>query len=172
MDEALHGEPEDRLLAADGVTAGHRAAGLAHDLGAADDRMAAIASLRQALGEGGDVERHHHPAAHGEHVAAGVGGGDGTEVGRVVDERREEVGRRHDGEVVADPVDGGVVERRQADEQRRVGAGRPGRGRAGSAARRPTSPRSHRRAVHSVSLRSGRRRRSCAEPTVDTRTCT
>ena len=48
-----------------------------------------------ALGEGGDVQREHDPPAHGEHVAARVGGGDGAEVGRVVDERREEVGRRH-----------------------------------------------------------------------------
>ena len=78
---------------------------------------------REVLGEGGDVERQHDPPAHGEHVAAGVGGGDGAEVGGVVDERREEVGRRHEGDVVGEPVDGGVVERRQPDEQRRVGAG-------------------------------------------------
>ena len=76
---------------------------------------------REPLGEGRDVQRGRHPAAHGEHVAARVGGGDGAEVGRVVDERREEVGRGHDGDVVADSVDGGVVEGSQADEERVVG---------------------------------------------------
>ena len=81
-----------------------------------------MARERQSLGEGRDVQRRRDPPAHGEHVAARVGGGDGAEVGRVVDERREEVGRGHHGDVVADAVHGGVVERRQPDEQRRGSA--------------------------------------------------
>ena len=87
--------------------------------GGLEDRRDRLA--REVLGEGGDVDRHHDPPAHREHVAAGVGGGDRTEVGRMVDERREEVGGRHDRDVVAHAVDGGVVERGEADEQRRVG---------------------------------------------------
>ena len=50
VDEALHGEPEDRLLAADGVAAGHHAAGLAHDL-RGGDRIAAMASCGRRSGK-------------------------------------------------------------------------------------------------------------------------
>ena len=92
----------------------------AHDLGGGRED-GADRLHRHALGEGRDVEGQHDPPAHGEHVAAGVGGGDGAEVGRVVDEGREEVGGRDQREVVADAVDGGVVERRQA---RRAARGR------------------------------------------------
>ena len=99
---------------------------------------------RHALGERGDVEGEHDPAAHGEHVAARVGGGDGAEVRRVVDERREEVGRRHERDVVAQPVDRGVVERRQADEQVAVGRRPRAPSPARRAATRPTSRRSRR----------------------------
>ena len=132
VDEALHGEPEDRLLRADGVAAGDHTAGVGHDLGGGgqDGRDGLD---RQLLGEGGDVEREDDRPAHGEHVAAGVGRGDGAEVGGIVDERREEVGGRHEGQVVGQPEDGGVVERRQADEQpggRRAGEVAHERGRA------------------------------------------
>ena len=79
--------------------------------------MAAIGLGRHPLREGGHVQGEHHPAAHGEDIRAGVGRRDGTEVGGVVDQRREEVGRRDEGEVVAQAVYGGVVERRQPDQQ-------------------------------------------------------
>ncbi|NDE58461.1 MAG: hypothetical protein EB010_03440, partial [Acidimicrobiia bacterium] len=42
------------------------------------------------LGERRDVDGHHHAPAHGEHVAARVRGGDGSEIGGVVDERLTE----------------------------------------------------------------------------------
>ena len=120
--------------------------GLGHDgAGGGEDRL--DGRDRQPLGEGRDVEREDDPRAHGEHVAAGVGGGDGAEVGRVVDERREEVGRRDHGQVVGQPVHGGVVERRQAHEEGGVRGRRqvPDQGRqrcrpplgGASAARRP-----------------------------------
>ena len=76
---------------------------------------------REVLGEGGDIERQQNPAAHGEHVAARVGGRDGPEVGRVVDERREEVGRRDQGRIRAEPVHGRVVEGGQPEQQVRIG---------------------------------------------------
>ena len=84
-----------------------------------EDRRDRVA--REVLGERGDVHRHGDPPAHREHVAARVGGGDGAEVRRVIDERREEVGRRHQRDVVGEPVDRRVVERSEPDEQRRVG---------------------------------------------------
>ena len=153
--DTLHGEPEDRLGVADRVPAGDRAAGLGDDRGGGvEDRGDRLA--REVLGEGGDVDRQHDPPAHREHVAAGVGRGDRAEVGRVVDERREEVGGRHEGDVVADAVDGGVVERRQADEQRRVGRRREVGDEVRRAAPRPT----WRRTRRTTSTRSAAGRRT------------
>ena len=121
VDDALHGEPEDGFRVADRVAACHRAPGLGDDdrRGVEDRRHRPTGEV---LGEGGDVDRQHHPAAHGEHVAAGVGRGDGAVVAGVVDQRREEVGRRDERRVLVDPVDRCVVEGRQA---RRAAPGRP-----------------------------------------------
>ena len=76
---------------------------------------------RQVLGERGDREGEQDPATHREDVGEGVGRGDLAERARVVDERREEVERADDREVVADPVGGGVVGRVEPRDQRRVG---------------------------------------------------
>ena len=101
MHETLHRETEDRLLASDGVAARDHAAGRDDDLGRGG-QDGADGLDRHPLGERGDVERHDHPPAHGEHVAARVRGGDRAEVGRIVDERREEVGGRDEREIVAE----------------------------------------------------------------------
>ena len=124
-------QPVLRLRVADGVAAGERAAGLA-DLGrgAGEDLGQHVA--RQVLGEGRDRQREQDPAAHREDVGQGVGRGDLAERPRVVDERREEVERADDREVVADAVDGGVVGRVEAGDQ--VGAGA-----AAASAPRPAS---------------------------------
>ena len=116
MHQALDGKTEDRLVGADGVAARHDAAGLGHHRrGGTEDGAHHLD--RQPLREGRDVEREHDPPSHGEDVAARVRGGDGTEVGRIVDEWREEVRGRHDRGVRAQAVNRGVVERRQTDEQ-------------------------------------------------------
>ena len=116
MNQALHGKPVDRLRVADRVAPGDSAAGFRDNLGAGfEDRRDRLA--REVLGKGGDVDRQHDPAAHGEDVAARVGGRDRPEVGRIVDERREEVGGRHQRDVVAHLVDRGVVERGEPDHQ-------------------------------------------------------
>ena len=118
--DALHGQPEDRLGVADRVAAGNGAARLGHhSRGRFEDRRDRVA--REVLGERGDVHRNGNTPAHGEHVAARVRGGNGAEVRRVVDEWREEVGRRHESDVVGEPVDRRIVERSEPDEQRRVG---------------------------------------------------
>ena len=119
MDEALHREAEDRFLGPDRVAAADHAAGLGDDVcrGAEDggDRLD-----RHALGERRDVEGERDRATHREDVTACVRRGDGSEVGRIVDQGREEVRGRHDREVVAHLVDSGVVERGQPDDERRV----------------------------------------------------
>ena len=125
MGGADHREAVLGLGIADRVAAGERAARLAH-LGrrAREDLGHDVA--RQVLGEGRDRQREQHPAAHREDVRQRVRGGDLAEGPRVVHERREEVERADDREVVAHPVDRRVV----------------GRGRGRRAARRARRPRS------------------------------
>ena len=76
-----------------------------------------------------------------------VGRGDRAEVERVVDDRHEEVGRRDDRLVLVELVDGRVVRRLDADQQRRRQRRPARRGRGSPAARRARScSRSRRRA--------------------------
>ena len=116
-------QPVLGLGVADRVAAGERAAGLA-DLGrgAAEDLGEDVA--RQVLGERRDRQREQDPAAHREDVGQGVGRRDLAERPRVVDERREEVERADDREVVADAVGGGVVGRVQPGDQGGIGVRR------------------------------------------------
>ena len=71
----------------------------------------------QVFGERRDRQREQHPAAHREDVGQRIGRGDLAVGPRVVDERREEVERPDDREVVADAVGGGVIGRLQAGDQ-------------------------------------------------------
>ena len=125
MHEALDGQPEDRLLGTDGVATCDHSTGLGHHGGGGSEN-GADGLDGHALREGGDVEGEGDAGAHGEHVAAGVGRRHGPEVGRVVDQRGEEVGGGDHREVVAHAVDGGVVERSESDEQRLVHRSRQG----------------------------------------------
>jgi hypothetical protein len=121
VDDALDGEAEDGLVRADGVAAGHSPPGLRHGLGRGlEDGGHRLPG--QGLREGGQVQGHRHPRPHGEHVGAGVGRRHRAEVGGVVDQRGEEVGGGHERDVVGDPVDGGIVERGQPDEEVGVAA--------------------------------------------------
>ena len=118
------------------MTAGDHTAGFGDDLGRRGED-GADGLDRKPLGECGDVERDLHPATHREDVAAGVGGRDRAEVGRIVDQRREEVGGRDEGEVVSEGEHGGVVERRQPDEEPGRIGGRAGRWPARDGAQQP-----------------------------------
>ena len=145
-------QPVLGLRVADRVAAGQRAARLA-DLGrrAREDRGQHVA--RQVLGEGRDRQREQHPAAHREDVGQGVRGRDLAERPRVVDERREEVERADDREVVADPVGGGVVGRVRPAISAASGVG----GGLGAEARSAPRPAGRRRASRrSRRSRSGR----------------
>ena len=123
MGGADHGEPVLGLRVADRVAAGERAARLA-DLGrrALEDRGQHV--TWQVLWKGRDRQGEQHAAAHREHVGERVRRGDLAVRPRVVDQRREEVERADDREVVADSVDGGVVGRGQPGDQLIGGVGR------------------------------------------------
>ena len=116
MNGADDGEPVLRLGVANRVSAREQPAGRAHlrvgrgeDLGEHLDR--------QLLGERGDREREQRRPAHREHVVQRVRRGDRAVVAGVVDDRREEVEREDDRALVVDAIDGGVVRRREPDEQ-------------------------------------------------------
>ena len=154
MRRADHREAVFRLRVADRVAAGERATRLA-DLGrgAGEDLGQDVA--RQVLGECRDRQREQHPAAHREDVGQRIRRGDLPERPRVVDERREEVERADDRQVVADAVDGRVVGRVQAGDERRVGAPRRPRHPARPAPRRADPRRASRHTRRNRSARSG-----------------
>ena len=101
MRRADHRQPVLGLRVADRVAARQHAARLA-DLRRRRLEHRRQRRLREVLGEGRDRQREQHAAAHREHVGQGVGRGDLPVRDRVVHERREEVQRADDREVVAE----------------------------------------------------------------------
>ena len=97
-----------RLGVADRVAAGERPACLA-DLGRRAPEHLRQHVAWQLLGERRDRQGEEDAATHREHVAHRVRGRDLAEGPRVVDERREEVDRADDREVVADAIGGRIV---------------------------------------------------------------
>ena len=116
MDDAGHGEPVFRLFVDDRVPAGDRRARLAHLVRAAAQDLRDHLG-RQVFGEGGDVEREQHAAAHRVDIRHRVGRRDRAELVGVVDHRREEVERLHQRVLVVERVHGGVVGHVEPDEQ-------------------------------------------------------
>ena len=71
-------------------------------------------------GKSDDVQRGERLAAHRVDVRQRVRGGDLPEEVRIVDDRREEVDRLHEREIVGQQEDARVVECLAADEQARI----------------------------------------------------
>ena len=67
-----------------------------------------------------DVQGEQRPGAHGVDIRQRVGRRDGPEAVGVIDDGREEVGGLDDGQLVAHPVDGGIVAGVHAHEHGRV----------------------------------------------------
>ena len=120
IDGADHREPELRFGVVDGVTAADERARGAHDVATAVEHAREQLEREPFAWPRDEVEREQRRTAHRVDVGERVGRGDATPVVRVVDDRREEVGGDDDREVVAQPVDGGVVGGVEADEQIRV----------------------------------------------------
>ena len=116
MADPDHGEAVLRLRVADRVAAREDSAGLAHGRGRPrEDRRHGVA--RQILRERGHGHREEDASAHREDVRHGIGGRDRAVGLRVVHERREEVDRADDRDLVAQAVDSGVVGRRETGQQ-------------------------------------------------------
>ena len=105
-----------RLCIADRVAARERPARLAN-LGGGTLEDGRERVPWQLLGERRDRQGEQDPTPHREHVVESVGCGDLAEGPGVVDERRKEVERADDREVVGDAIGGRVVGRRQAGDQ-------------------------------------------------------
>jgi len=72
-----------------------------------------------------DRQRQHRAAAHGVHVADGIGGGDAAEVERVIDDGHEEVGGgKQQGVAIVEQPGGGIVAHLVANEQAGIRRGR------------------------------------------------
>ena len=117
MHQAHHDEAINRLDRIDRVAAGDRDPGIAaRRFTAADDLPDHVD--RQLVDRHRDErERHDRLAAHRVDVADRVGRGNAAEVVRLIDDRREEVGRGDDRLRVVQPIDRGVVRRLEADHE-------------------------------------------------------
>ena len=109
-----------RLRVVDRVSAGDDRAGFARDRGTTVDDACEELERQSVTRPRHEVQREQRRAAHRVHVRERVRRGDAAPVVRVVDDRREEVGRDDDREVGAHAVDRGIVGGVEADEQVRV----------------------------------------------------
>ena len=118
---ADHREPVLGLRIVHAVPADHDEPTLRRDLGAAREHLGEQGRRQVGRRPGHQVQREQRAAAHRVHVRRGVLRRDPPPRARVVDERGEEVRRRHEGAVGVQPPHGGVVARLRADEQLRSG---------------------------------------------------
>ena len=126
MDAAGDGEAELGLGVVDGVSADDGDAGLFTEGVAAADDLGEDGEREIVAGEADEVEGSEGIGAHSVYVAQGVGGGNASEIVRVVDDGGEEIGGHDEGEIVGDPVHAGIVTADDADEH--VGIGDRGDG--------------------------------------------
>ncbi len=124
MHGADDGESVLRLGVVDRVAAADERTGRAQDLGAPVEHPREQVEGQALARPGDEVQREQWRAPHRVDVGQRVRRGDAAPVERVVDDRGEEVGGDHDGEVVAQPVHRGVVGGVEPDEQ--IGVGRGG----------------------------------------------
>ena len=111
--------PVLRLLVLDRVATHDGCPGLARLVGAPLQHPGKQVEV-QVLGPPEQVEGQDRPSSHGVAVAEGVGRRDGAPDVGVVDDRGEKVDGQQQRQVVADPVDGGVVGRVESQQEVRV----------------------------------------------------
>ena len=114
--KARHGKAVFRFGIADGVAAGDDDAGLRRLRIAAAQHLA-HGLVRHLRRYGHDIQRELRLRAHGVNIADGVRRGDLAEHEGIVHDRREEVQRLHEHELVRDLINAGVVARVVADEK-------------------------------------------------------
>ena len=116
MDEARHRQAVLGLLVQNAVAAGDECSGLV-DLVIAAPQQLVDSVLRHIRRNRHDVQAQLGLAAHGVHVAEGVGGSNLAEQIGVVGNGREEIHRLHQGQVLGDLIDRGVIALVKAHQQ-------------------------------------------------------
>jgi hypothetical protein len=116
MGRADHGKAVLGFRIADRVASGERPAALPNGFRGAVEHLGHDVAW-QLIGERRDRQREQDAATHREHVAHRVRCGDLPEGPRVVDQRREEVDRPDDREVVADAIRSRVIGRLEPGDQ-------------------------------------------------------
>src|SRR5436190_9801643 len=120
MSSPRHREAVFELGVDNGVTTDNEGSGLVNLFLAAGENLAEHVERKLARWERDDVHRRQRLSSHRVNVGQCVGGGDLTEIERVVDDWRKKIHRLHEGEVVRQAKDPGVVEGLPADEQSRI----------------------------------------------------
>ena len=91
-----------------GVPTRQRAPGFGHLFGTAAQDLPQHVQIH-ALGEADEIQRRFDLTAHGVDIAQGIGRGNLSESIGVIDHRREEIHRLHQGNVLGNAVDGSIV---------------------------------------------------------------
>jgi|GEM_PF-829487 len=120
VDLAGHGQAELRLRVIDRVPAGGHVAALRRDLGRSGEHVLQHAGGQFTGVPADEVEGEQRAAAHRVHIRDGIDRGHPPPGARVIDDGRDEIGRRHQGAVVAQPPDRRVIAGLHADQQIRV----------------------------------------------------
>ena len=108
MNKARHRHAVFRLWVKDTVTARNECACLI-DLVVATAKHVVDGLLRHIGRDCHNVQRQFRLAAHGVHIGEGVGGGNGAKRVGIVGDRREEVHRLHQRQIIADAIDAGII---------------------------------------------------------------
>lgn len=90
------------------MPAGDDGSGLAHFLRAAAQDLGQDRTIK-IVGEGRQIQRKQHFAAHGIHIAQSVGGRNRTERVRIVHDGRKEIDRADDGLLVVQLIDSSII---------------------------------------------------------------
>ena len=122
IDDARHGEAELQLGIGQRVAAQKDRPRLLDRRESSSEDLAELVLGDPLPRETADVQAGDGPPPHGVDVAQGVGGGDPSEIERIVDDRRDEVEGLHEGEPVGETEHSRVVRSVETDEHVRIGA--------------------------------------------------
>ena len=121
VDDAGHGKAVFRLVVLNAVAADQQNARLPHLVESAAEDLAEDADIHLADRETDDIHRGNRPSAHRIDIPERIRHGDPTEGVRIIHDRGEKIDGLDDGQVVAEPVNPGILGMLHADDQVRIG---------------------------------------------------
>src|SRR5580704_1659041 len=108
MNQSGDGVTEFQIVIANGMSADDEASGFGHFCQAAAHDLIERRGIA-ALWKSDERQRGNGSAAHGVNVTERVGGGDLAKEIRVVNDGGEKIGGLHEGKLVGDAIDAGIV---------------------------------------------------------------